>query len=44
MHYKIIVLAIDTLLQLAAPKGNDGQFNRDLDDAIKSLRNVKKYL
>ena len=44
MTYKIIVLAIDSLLALASKKGNSGQFNRDLDDAIKSLRKVKKYL
>ena len=44
MTYKIITLAIDALIQLAHTKGNSGEFNRDLDDAIKSLRKVKKYL
>jgi len=44
MTHKIITLCIDALIQLASTKGNSGQFNRDVDDAIKSLRNVKKYL
>ena len=44
MTNKIISLAIDALLELAIKKGNSGPFNRDLDAAIKSLRNVKKYL
>ena len=44
MTYKIISLAIDALIELASTKGNSGQFNRDMDDAIKSLRKVKKYL
>lgn len=44
MTHKIIILCIDALIQLASSKGNSGQFNRDVDDAIKSLRNVKKYL
>ena len=44
MTHKIIILCIDALIQLASSKGNSGQFNRDVDGAIKSLRNVKKYL
>ena len=44
MTYKIISLAIDALLQLSAPADNSGQFKSDLDDAIKSLEKVKKYL
>ncbi len=43
MTYKIINLAIDALLALASKKGNSGQFNRDLDDALKALKKLKKY-
>jgi hypothetical protein len=44
MTYKIIILAIDALIQLAQTKGNSGEFNRDLNNAIKSLQKIKKYL
>ena len=44
MTYKIISLAIDALIQLSLPANHSGQFKSDLDDAIKSLEKVKKYL
>ena len=44
MTHKIVELAITALIQLTHTKGNSGEFHRDLDDAIKSLRIVKKYL
>ena len=43
MTYKIIQLAIDALLMHAKVKGNSGQFNRDMDEAINALKTVKKY-
>ena len=44
MTHKIIILAIDALTVLASQKGHSGKFNYAVDDAIKSLQNVKKYL
>lgn len=44
MTYKIIQLAIEALTVLASQKGHSAKFNYALDDAIKSLENVKKYL
>ena len=53
MTYKIIILAIEALNQLAPPffaidnpsiKVDQTKFNRDVDDAIKALKKVKKYL
>ncbi len=44
MTYKIINLCIEALIQIASGKNNSGKFNRDVDDAIKSLQKVKKYL
>jgi len=44
MTHKIIELAITALIQLDHTKGNNEEFYRDVDDAIKSLRIVKKYL
>jgi len=43
MTYKIIQLAIDALLMHAKVKGNSGEFNRDMDEAIKALKKVVKY-
>ena len=43
MTHKIISLAIDTLIAVASKKGNNGEFNRDMDDAIKALKKVAKY-
>tara|TARA_B100001939_G_C16877928_1_gene589537 strand:+ start:521 stop:655 length:135 start_codon:yes stop_codon:yes gene_type:complete len=44
MTYKIIILCIEALTNLAVSGDNSHQFNRDLLDAIKSLKKVKKYL
>jgi len=53
MTYKIIILAIEALNQLAPPffamnnrptEIDQTKFNRDVDDAIKALKKVKKYL
>jgi hypothetical protein len=44
MTYKILSLAIDALIQLSIKSDLNGQFKSDLDDAIKSLEKVKKYL
>jgi len=43
MTHKIISLAIDALIAVASKKGNSGEFNRDMDDAIKALKKVVKY-
>jgi len=43
LTYKIISLAIDALIAVASKKGNNGEFNRDMDDAIKALKKVRKY-
>jgi hypothetical protein len=44
MAHKIISLAIDALIKLARVKGNSGEFNRDVDNAIQALKKVKTYL
>ena len=44
MTYKIISLAIDALILRMGDAGTSTQFKRDMDDAIKSLKKVKKYL
>ena len=43
MTYKIIQLTLDALLMHAKVKGNSGDFNRDMDDAIKALKKIVKY-
>jgi len=44
MTHKIIILCIEALLELSRKTYQHGQFKLDLDDAIKSLEKVKKYL
>lgn len=43
MIYKIIIALIEELTQIASSKGNNGEFNRDMDNAINALKKVKKY-
>jgi hypothetical protein len=43
MIYKIIIALIEELTRIASSKGNSGEFNRDMDNAIKALKTIKKY-
>ena len=44
MAFKVITLAIETLIKLSSDNGTNIEFQKSLSDAIKSLNNVKKHL